>query len=481
MLTKDEKELLPHIYGFPLYKWSYEFFTDLSKNAFVVAANQISKSSTLIRKVIDLSTNKKRWKKISSRDPLVFWYLYPTKDVATREFVTKWVPEFMPRGDLKSHPTYGWKEKYEFGKIHHIKWNSGMMLYFLSYEQAVTSMQGSTVDFIACDEELPESAWPELNARRFAIDGIFNMVFTATTGQKFWYDTIEKIGEPGEKFPNAFKRQVSMYDCLSYFKHADGRSAKSRKSPWNKKRVQEVIDSCQSEAEVLRRVYGRFILDRSLLYKNFNTDDLILSTFRVPSSWRFRASTFVSTSGTAASVLLAVSPSLDSVVVYGCMKSNLPSLSYMLEYKHFCEGNQIVAHYINREALAMRETAKDLKVYHLPVRAPRDGLSPVIENLLSLKMLRFVDKGLTGELINQFQTIKQDDLKGYIGFELLAAIVLGLSQINFSYQTILHKNKPKREVMDEREALRKGLVERPDNSLSYDHDFQELNDILELS
>jgi len=120
-----DKEQLPHLYGFPFYKWQYKFFHDYSRNAFLTAANQIGKSSVAIRKMINLATNKSLWPKIWNSVPRQFWYIYPTLDVANREFVTKWEPEFMPRVDPK-HPVYGWRTYKSFGRVTRIEFNNGI-------------------------------------------------------------------------------------------------------------------------------------------------------------------------------------------------------------------------------------------------------------------------------------------------------------------------------------------------------------------
>jgi hypothetical protein len=143
-------EDLPHLNGLPWYKWAWEFFNDYSRNAFLCSANQIGKSSVLIRKVIDLATNKEKQLKIWGRIPTQFWYLYPTKGMATVEFNEKWVKEFLPRNEMKTHPIYGWKETFQYQQIHTIKFNSGVTVYFKSYEQSESSLQASSVFFIAC-------------------------------------------------------------------------------------------------------------------------------------------------------------------------------------------------------------------------------------------------------------------------------------------------------------------------------------------
>lgn len=98
------KRCLPHLYGWKNYPWMRDFLECTNRTMFLTAANQIGKSSVQIRKIIDWATNKEIWPLLWRSTPRVFWYLYPARDVATAEFDTKWVPDFMPKDEMKDHP-----------------------------------------------------------------------------------------------------------------------------------------------------------------------------------------------------------------------------------------------------------------------------------------------------------------------------------------------------------------------------------------
>jgi len=106
-----------------------------------------------------------------------FWYLYPSKPVINAEFETKW-KQFLPKGDMKNDPYYGWKEERKQGDVVAIHFNSGVHVYFKTYEQNVQNLQTGTCDAIFCDEELPIELYDELTFRISASDGYFHMVFT---------------------------------------------------------------------------------------------------------------------------------------------------------------------------------------------------------------------------------------------------------------------------------------------------------------
>lgn len=273
------EENLPHLYGWPWYQWAWDYFQSRNRYNFLVAANQASKSSTQIRKCIHWATEKSLWKELWSRTPTQFWYLYPSLDVATAEFEEKWVKEFLPKEALKDDPTYGWQIEYKNKKVHRLKFNSGISVYFRSYSMEVDNLQTASVFALFCDEELPVHLYSELNARISAasVRGYWHMVFTATLGQELWRLTMEERGTKHEKFTKAFKQTVSLYDCKFYM---DGTP-----SMWTDQAIQEVVDSCSTESEVQRRVWGRFVIDEDRKYPSFVRKVNVVEAHPLPKSW----------------------------------------------------------------------------------------------------------------------------------------------------------------------------------------------------
>lgn len=270
---------LPHLYGFKWYAWAKEFFDSREKLNFLCAANQISKSSTQIRKCIDWATDTTKWDELwpsAPAQPDQFWYLYPTQNQATIEFEKKW-KLFLPRGEYKDHPQYGWREETKNKEIWAIHFNTGVSVYFKSYKQGLEALQTGTVYAVFLDEECPEELWDELVFRKSAVDGYIHMVFTATIGQEIWRMTMEPKDEDEEKFKGAFKRQVSIYDCQQYL---DGTP-----SQWTNDRINQTIKLCKSPQEVQRRVFGRFVKDSGLKYPMFDLKRHMKPWHHVPKNW----------------------------------------------------------------------------------------------------------------------------------------------------------------------------------------------------
>jgi len=233
------------------------------------------------------------------------------------EFIEKWVPYYLPRGEFKDHPIFGWKEQITNKVLKHITFNSGWRIYFKTYGQNVQDLQSGTVWAIDCDEELPEDLLSELEARLFATDGYFSMAFTATLGQEIWRKAIEGEGDD-EIYPDAWKQQISMFDCLEY---ADG-----TETPWTKDRVEQIIRGCKSSNEVKRRVYGKFVVDSGLKYPGFTRELNYVEgpkskegvPFKgVPKGWSVYSAVDIGSGGKhnhpAAYVFLATNPKLTKI------------------------------------------------------------------------------------------------------------------------------------------------------------------------
>ena len=248
------REHLPHI-SIPLYQWAFDYIMTDNRIAMICGANQISKSSTVIRKNVFFATRPDMWKRyFPHRRPNLFWYFYPSKDVLLEEWATKW-EEWMPRIP-KGHrleKQFGWDVQYkEKGIPAAVTFNTGVRLGFRYYEQRTDNLQASTLDMVSCDEEPPEKHIGEIMARLTNTRGIFNSAFTATKGQALWHRALERINCSDEVYPHAFKRLVSLYDCLEYC-NSDA------PTPWTVERIEEEKKKYHDDLEIKKRIYGRFI------------------------------------------------------------------------------------------------------------------------------------------------------------------------------------------------------------------------------
>lgn len=305
---KEIKEELPHLYahGGKMYQWSREFFESRNRVNLLTAGNQLGKSTIAIRKNIEWAGNPKLWPELWPTIPIQFWYFYPSNAVATNEFKTKWVPEYLPRGSAKNHKTYGWKEEMSDGDISAIHFNSGCSIYFKTYAQKAENLQTATVHMITADEEMPETLTDEILVRLRATRGYFNQVFTATQGYQLWFKAMECQGTSEETFVGAAKWQVSLYDCLKYDDGSPGH--------YTMEMAEEAVRACTSKNEELKRVWGRFVKDGGLKYFGFTIDKNVTVAESYPSDWSLYAGVDIGSGGAgvkrslAAIVFLIVNP-----------------------------------------------------------------------------------------------------------------------------------------------------------------------------
>lgn len=147
-LLEEKKRLingLPHLYGMKFYPWMREYFDSQNKVCLLCAANQIGKSSIQIRKMIHWATEPKLWPVLwPHRTPRQFWYLYPSSFIGSIEVEKKWIPEFLPRDEFKTHPIYGWHLDYRSKYVQALHFNSGISVYMKTYSQDPQDLQSGT-------------------------------------------------------------------------------------------------------------------------------------------------------------------------------------------------------------------------------------------------------------------------------------------------------------------------------------------------
>lgn len=434
------QENLPHLYGWKWYPWALAYFNSTNKNCFLVAANQISKSSTQIRKCIDWAIDKKKWPKLWPSTPRIFWYLYPTREVATVEFEEKWVKEFMPRGDMKDDPVYGWEAIYKVGYVSCIKFRSGVSVYFKTYEQGATKLQTASVHAIFCDEELPVELYDELSVRRSsaAIQGYFSMVFTATLGQHLWRETMEEKGKY-EKFPDAFKMQVSMYDCLKYSDGSD--------SPWTVKLIEQAKNNCKSEAEIQRRIYGRFVIDEDLKYPGFARSKNLMPDHKLPKSWLIFTGVDIGSGGAkghpAAICFVGVNKEFTKGRIFKCKRMDNQATTagdILLEYKSMKGQMNPVGQfydYASRDFLMIAQRSSPPEAFQ-PANKNHEVGEQLVNVLFKNEMLKIYDD-LDGEgrkLCSELESCKKGADKKHQRDDLIDAMRYAITNIPWDFSAI---------------------------------------------
>lgn len=411
-------EGLPHRHGWKWYKWAREIYESFNREIFCTAANQISKSSTAIRKNIEWATNPEIWKKAwpslaPGQTPNQFVYFYPTQDAATTEFESKWEPLFLPRGEFKKHPLYGWKEEYNKSQIHSIRFNSGVTIYFKSYEQKLSNLQTFTAYMVTLDEECPVELLPEIQARLNATDGFLLSVFTATLGQLYWEKTMEPKNPAEEKHKDALKLSVSVYECLTY---EDGSP-----SHWTPEKIKRAVARCGSEAEVQRRIMGRFVKSEGLRFHGFERARNVTAPHPLPRHWLIYTGVDPGSGGEkahpAAIIFIAVSPDFKQGRIFKGWRGDgihTTSQDILNKYKELKGGLKPVLQIYDYAARDFFLVSSRQGEPFMAANKDRDGGFGLINVLFKNKMLAVQDgdpelEKLIGELCSISTNAKKAD------------------------------------------------------------------------
>jgi hypothetical protein len=406
------KKGLPHKFGWKWYPWARLWSESRNKNAILCAANQISKSSTQIRTAIEWATNKDLWPDLWIQRPRQFWYLYPTKNQINQEWETKW-SQFMPADEFKESEEFGWKVEKARGDVVAIHFNSGVHIYFKSYAQDTDSLQTGTCDALFCDEELPMGHYDELKMRLSASNGYFRMVFTATLGQDFWRRALEPGPQEKEELPEALKMTVSLYDAMFY---DDGTP-----SIWTEDSIARVRANCSTEQEVLKRVYGKFIVLGGRVIEAFDIKHHVKPKHSIPPSWHWYAGVDPGSGGEqghpAGIVFVAVRPDFKAARVPLCWRGDgiqTTNGDVLEQYVKMVRENKI-----NITSAYYDWASKDFEII-----ATRNGVAfqkaeknhevgeQVLNTMFKNDMLFLHENSETMKLAGELATLKKDTAKG---------------------------------------------------------------------
>ena len=482
-LEDREKHLsdsLPHRHAWKWYEWAWNFYCSTNKNNFICAANQISKSSTQIRKCIEWAGNPDLWPKLWTIKPTQFWYFYNTKDVATIEFKEKWVKEFLPRNEFKDHPTFGWKPDFQSKQIFAIYFNSGVSVYFKSYEQGQKFLQSSSVFALFADEEMPVEVYDEINIRRAgaSVSGYFHMVFTATLGQEFWRETIEEKGEH-ERFKDALKRQVSMYDCLKYRDGTD--------SPWTIEKIEEIKRSCRDEAEIQRRVYGRFVVDTDRKYPGFVRSKNLKPDHKLPKNWLIYAGVDIGSGGSAhpaAIVFLAVNQDFTKGRIFMCWRGDrlVTTAGDILAKYRMMKGNlPVIAAYYDSQSKDFFTVASRMGEPFQKADKGREIGEDLLNVLFKNEVLIIYDNKEGRKLAVELENLTSKTTKANSKDDLIDATRFACTRVPWNFAKIYGKQIEETKVKDPKEdepryRHYKGLDRESDGLDLLEAEFVEIND-----
>lgn len=429
------KKQLPHLHGFKHYWWSRLYFESDKRMNFLTAANQMGKSSVQIRKCIHWATESSLWPKLwPGKEASLFFYLYPSIKLATREYKTKWVKEFLPRGEMRDDAKYGWKPEFKNGEIHAIHFNSGVSVFFLSYAMNVDDLQASTPNAIFCDEEIPVEIYPEILMRLEASKGHFHLCCTPTKGQQKFRDIFERKVD----VPDSLVLCVSLYDATKYEDGTPGQYTIAEV-----KRREALLGS---DKEIQLRVYGRFVTIEGLVYSAFDVDRNLKPGGPVPAHYLIYSAVDVGSGGDnnhpAAIAFVAV-----EMGEKGAIRGRI----FKLWRGDGIEtaNSDILKEYVRlRGPTVVTRQLYDFASKDFQIHAQRAGLAfepadkgaqgiSLLNTLWKTGMLTIDEECEEGwKLINEIENFRTDTRKTHAKDDLCDAVRYAISKINWDFSLI---------------------------------------------
>lgn len=417
-------------------------------------------SSAQIRKAIHWATEPSLWPKLwPGREPSLFFYIYPSLGLATREFNTKWVKEFLPKGDMKDDPQYGWKEVFKKGEIHSIEFNTGITMIFLSYAMDVTDLQASTPSAIFCDEEPPVKIIPELMMRLEASKGHWHLCCTPTKGQQYFRD----IFEQKVFLPDALVLVASLYDATKY---EDGTPGQYTIEEVNRRKA-----ILGSEAEIQLRIFGRFVKTEGLVISAFDPERNLKTGGPVPSDWVWFSAVDVGSGGEnnhpAAIAFVAVEMGPKGArrgrIVKLWRGDNIETTNpdILLQYRVMKAGLNISRQfydYASRDFYIHAERAGEF--FEGADKSQNNGVG-LLNSLFKTGMLTLDDECEDGpKLINEIENFRTDTRKTHAKDDLIDAVRYAISRIVWDFSEVTGPSKQENTpATKEKKKLSRGETE----------------------
>jgi phage terminase large subunit-like protein len=480
------KEGLPHIYGQKMYRWQRQFYESRTRYTTLVASNQSGKSAIQWRKAIRWATDKDLWPKLWNKTPTQFWYLYPDGGTATSEFENKVKVEFLPKEHLKDHPIYGWKAKYKNGDIDYVRFATGVTIYFKSYSQNVHNLQAGSAFAIFCDEEPDFSIIPELQMRTAATSGYMSFVFTATKGQEEWRRIVEERGQLEmwkETEVDITKIQVSAYDCLYY---EDG----SPSEIWTIEKIEEAKRFLHTEAQIQRRIMGRFVKDEGLKYSSFSRSHVVIphASIDFTQGQVFAGLDYGSGTNHQSSISLVWT---NKDHTYGALfdiwigDKGIPTTAgdVILKYKemlrkHGLKHTQVQAFY-DWSAADMKTIAQSSGLYLEKADKNHATGERILNTIFKNGMFKIMEAGSYEMLCKQFETLTIDETKRFADDDGADSCRYSVTKIPWVYTDL--RDKPPALPTKQRPISRHEPVTRKNDEPTYEDEINEWAEYFEFT
>lgn len=339
-----------------------------------------------------------------------------------------------------------------------------------------------------CDEELPVDLYDEIQMRLSNTEGYYHMMFTATLNQDLWRDTMEMQGKDEERFPNAKKIQVSLYDCMKY---EDG-----QQSFWTKERIAQRIEMCSNDNEVQRRIYGRFVADTNKMYPEYGSKNIVEPfKYADKEDWTFYAGVDIGSGGKgghpSSIVFIAVNSDYDTGYVVGGWRGDGPNRTTAgdvlrkfqeLEIYYDLKG-KIADKWYDHSSRDFKTIADRADIIFNPAEKYRDAGHQMLNALFKAGSLLIFDLPELQDLMKEFRNLMKHTPKEKAKDDFIDGTRYGTVSIPWNWEKIKLKASapPEEKLLTEEEQRRNMFLARPDWEATSDimGEISEWNDLLE--
>lgn len=472
---KKLEDNLPHLYGFKWYYHFRRFFESYDKTAFLFAPNQIGKSITQIRKCIHWATEPECWKHISQDTrPTLFFYFYPDLGLAEREIYHKWIPEVLPRNEMKDDPKYGWKLIDTQDKLA-ILFNSGVEVVFMGYSQgkkSLLSLAASSPHAVFIDEEMPPELWPEVAMR---VDGKKGRISWCATPDKC-HPFYKEIQDGVRQLPSSLVITVSMYDLLKFEDGSPGR--------YTLDEIHAREATLGSKAEIEKRVHGRMVAPDGMVFPGFDRDRNYLPKAEIPKGWVYYSGIDVGSGGDnhpAAIAIVAVSPDFTQGRVIRCWRGDglqTTSTDILDKYIPMREDHAFMGEYYD---FASAEFGLQALRKGIPVQRADKGSAGIdlLNDLFKQGMLTIDHDEEAQKLVDELSSLRQVKRKTHAKDDLCDALRYAISKIPWSFKNRWLNQAPPKPREPNRKTREQDIEETSELIDSVESEIAFWNDHLE--
>ena len=422
----------------------------IASKQYIVTHNS-GKSVMLIVRAILHATEPDMWAKLwpkmiqEGKEPTQFWYLYSDKSMIMREFETKWIREWLPRGEARYEGKYRWDYRKKDKSVEYIHFlETDVKIYFFSYEQGVHSLQASTVYEMFVDEELPFDSYDELSARLTIPRGYFNAAFTATRAQEEWRKAMEEKGDE-ELFKTAFKKQISVWDCKT---KEDGTPGL-----YDDELITLRMAQCSTHNEVLKRMYGKFVKADGLKVPQFDLLRHFVKSKKLLNlnKWAIWAGIDPGSGGhahPAGIVFVAVNDECTKgrvIKAWRGDKENTTNTQILQKYQEMAKGIAITGIIYDKQCRDLYLQAVALNIAMIPANKNREDGFGMLNSLFKHDMLQIFHKGerdQTHKLKNELMSYseKHSKSKASCPDNLIDPLRYLCIHIAWNFDAVIHYN-----------------------------------------